>query len=268
MIYLLILIKFDANFKTMSKYFLGLIFIVIFSSCSNSLEFKPKNHKFTTSKNCVSDYDCCKINFKIIETNNRNAISDSVNKHLLQSIKTLIVENNGFDSISNYKSLGNIFIQNFNKEKRIAGNNSLSSQHFSASSAVVYQSEKLLNLQIHFDQDINQENNYFGVLSLLVEKKTGRKLPSLKLFKDNELKNVLELAEIAFREKNKIEFGQSYNIKGFFFRNDKFELPEQIFLVKEGVLFVYNPYEISSYSNGNIAFQIPYKDIARYMAIR
>jgi hypothetical protein len=254
--------------KTMNKYFLGLIFIVVLSSCSNTLEFEPKNYQFTTSKNCVSDYDCCKVNLKIIETNNRSSISDSVNKHLLKSIQEVMIDTKGFDSITKYKSLSNIFIQNFYQNKKKAENNSLSSHHFNASSAVVYQSEKLLNLQIHFDEDINQENNYFGVLSLLIEKKTGRKLPSQKIFKDKELKNVIELAEIAFREKNKIEFGQSYNSKGFFFRNDKFELPEQIFLVKEGVLFVYNPFEISSFSNGNIAFQIPYKDIARYMAIR
>jgi hypothetical protein len=268
MIYLLILINFEPNFKNMKKNILGLIIVIIFSSCSNNIEFKTKNYKYNTIKNCVSDYDCCKVNFNIIETDNRNEISDSVNKHLLKTIQEVMIDQNGFDSISKYSSLGNIFIQNFYKEKRKEDNNSISSHHFNVLSSVVYQSEKILNLQIHFDQDLNQENNYYGVLSLLIEKKTGRKIPSQKLFKDKEINNVKEMAEIAFREKNKIEFGQSYNSKGFFFRNDKFELPEQIFLVKEGVLFVYNPYEISSFSNGNIAFQIPYKDIARYMAIR
>jgi hypothetical protein len=252
----------------MSKYFYCIFILIIFNSCSKSLEFKPKKIKYVTSKNCNQKKDCGKAQFNILYTDNQSRISDSVNKNLINIIKDNLFDDDGFDTIQSYKGISNVFLNDYYKEKSKSENNSISSYELSVSNILGYQSEKLINLHVYFKKDSNEIDDYFGILSLLIEKETGRKIPCHKLFKDKDLVNVLEISEMAFRERYKIEYGESYNKNGFFFKNNKFELPENIFLVKEGILFIYNPYEISTLSKGNIAFEISYKEIAKYMAIR
>lgn len=52
----------------------------------------------------------------------------------------------------------------------------------------------------------------------------------------------------------------------YFFGN-KFQLPESIGYSDEGLIILYNPYEIASYSQGIIEFTIPYKEIDAFMSI-
>ena len=52
----------------------------------------------------------------------------------------------------------------------------------------------------------------------------------------------------------------------YFFGND-FRLPENIGFNDEGVIFLYNNYELSSFADGIIEFTIPYAKISRYLKI-
>lgn len=49
-------------------------------------------------------------------------------------------------------------------------------------------------------------------------------------------------------------------MEDYFFGKD-FQLPESIGFSDEGVIILYNPYEIASYSQGIIEFTIPYEEI-------
>lgn len=252
----------------MTRVILPIILSIFIFSCSNTVEFEPKKYHYTSKKDCNLKENCANAYFKILYTDNKSNISDSVNVNLIKIVKENLFYDKQYVTVTNHKGLGRKFINQYHNDKFKSKEENFSSYYLNVWHVLGYQSEKLLNLHVNFEKDINESEKYFGVLSLLIEKETGRKIPCYKLFKDKELENVMELAESAFREKFKIEFGESYNKNGYFFKNNKFELPENIFLVKENVLFIYNPYEIANISKGNIAFQIPYKDIAKYMAIR
>jgi hypothetical protein len=56
-----------------------------------------------------------------------------------------------------------------------------------------------------------------------------------------------------------IKAGQSYEDAGYMFENEKFRLNGNYYFSVSGINFVYNPYEIASYAQGQIEFYIPYK---------
>lgn len=70
-----------------------------------------------------------------------------------------------------------------------------------------------------------------------------------------------KIAETYFREKNKLTSDQDLNDAGFMFENGKFVLPENIGLTPEGILMVYNSYEVASYAQGETRFVIPYSEL-------
>ena len=55
-------------------------------------------------------------------------------------------------------------------------------------------------------------------------------------------------------------------MEDFFFGKD-FQLPETLGYSDEGLIVLYNPYEIASYSQGIIEFTIPYSEISSFLNI-
>lgn len=72
---------------------------------------------------------------------------------------------------------------------------------------------------------------------------------------------LLSLAETKFREIHKLDSEADLNDAGFMFKNGKFALPENMGLTREGILMVYNSYEVASYAQGETRFTIPYTAI-------
>jgi hypothetical protein len=54
--------------------------------------------------------------------------------------------------------------------------------------------------------------------------------------------------------------------ENYFFGED-FKLPENIGFNDEGVIFLYNTYELSSYAQGITEFTIPYNEISKFIKI-
>jgi len=57
------------------------------------------------------------------------------------------------------------------------------------------------------------------------------------------------------------------SIKENYFFGENFKLPENIGFNEEGVIFLYNTYEIASYAQGITEFTVPYNEIANYLKI-
>ena len=74
-------------------------------------------------------------------------------------------------------------------------------------------------------------------------------------------KKLTEIAERYFREINNLTSDQNLNDAGFMFENGKFVLPENMALIAEGILMVYNSYEVASYAQGETRFVISYSEL-------
>jgi hypothetical protein len=100
----------------------------------------------------------------------------------------------------------------------------------------------------------------------------------IKLFNFNtetgeilKVEDVLDLnAEFMALAKSKFEaevVKNDGNINDYFFGED-FKLPENMGLNDEGLIFVYNKYEIASYAQGYTEFFIEFKELEKFLKVR
>lgn len=71
---------------------------------------------------------------------------------------------------------------------------------------------------------------------------------------------LLRRAEAAFREKHALSQDAKLDDEGFFFEDGRFALPQNMALLDEGILLIYNPYEVAAYSMGITEIILPYEE--------
>ena len=74
----------------------------------------------------------------------------------------------------------------------------------------------------------------------------------------NNFDEFKEIAESEFRNLYKVASGYPLSSMGFMFENDKFSLPKQFYLEKDGIVLFWNTYEIAPYVFGPISLKIKY----------
>lgn len=91
---------------------------------------------------------------------------------------------------------------------------------------------------------------------------TGRLLRLTDIVKDTVA--FLKTAELKFwgneiknAKKNNMEFSRG----DYFFSENKFILPQNIGITKEGLRLLYNPYEVAAYARGMIILDIPWQEL-------
>lgn len=100
--------------------------------------------------------------------------------------------------------------------------------------------------------------NYFYTIYDLV---TGGKLTLKNIFVEGYQEKLTLLAEKKFREARLLKPDAPLSEAGFNFPGGKFTLNNNFGFTKKGIIFFYNPYEISSYALGSTAVVIPYNEI-------
>ena len=91
---------------------------------------------------------------------------------------------------------------------------------------------------------------------------TGRLLKLNEIVQDTLALN--KLAEVKFKEEEtKVakENGMEFKMEDYFFPENKFILPQNIGITKEGLRLLYNPYEVAAYVRGMIILDISWKDL-------
>lgn len=72
---------------------------------------------------------------------------------------------------------------------------------------------------------------------------------------------LLQIAEQAFRAKQGLGPKEDLDEAGYFFKNAKFALNENFLITKEGLKFLFNPYEVAPYVMGPIDFTVSYESL-------
>lgn len=91
---------------------------------------------------------------------------------------------------------------------------------------------------------------------------TGKLLELQEIVKDTLALN--KLAEIKFKAEETAmakENGIEFKMEDYFFPENKFILPQNIGITKEGLRLLYNPYEVAAYARGMIILDIPWQDL-------
>ena len=97
----------------------------------------------------------------------------------------------------------------------------------------------------------------YSVLSL----EDGRQILLDDLFNPGYATALNVAAEKIFRETRKLKEEETLEEQGFAFPNDVFSVNDNFGVLKEGLDFIFNSYEIAPYALGPTQFTVPYEDI-------
>ena len=131
---------------------------------------------------------------------------------------------------------------------------------------IAFENKDLVTIELSSYIFTGGAHGYGSRRFLNFDKNKAIELSSDELFKNQ--RKFMDFAESQFRMKQDIPEGVSINSTGFMFEQDSFYLPENIGFTKDGLILLYNPYEVASYADGTIELTLPYEEVAEYLAIR
>lgn len=240
-----------------------LLSTILFFSCQKELTFSEVSY---SNEGCQGDYDCVEIKLNLVEANNLKKVSDSINLHLFRLIKDMMTfSEDAIDTSTVYKTLISNYQKAFYFTKSELNNDKMKSWEFTCTASVQNDDQFFVNLKVDHYQFTGGAHGYNASQSILIDKVNGKKLSVDKMFTNHDI--VKRKIEMIFREQFDIPFGKSLNEFGFFFENDQFKLPENIFFGDDLILFVYNPYEIAPYSSGIITLEVKRQTLDKYLQI-
>lgn len=130
-------------------------------------------------------------------------------------------------------------------------------QHWDAqiNGEVMFQSTEVISIAITSYLNTGGAHGNTVISFLNFDTATGNEISKEALFTDIE----------SFKTVAKQYFDNAVKDKSVLFEPDNFELPANIGFLEEGVIMLYNPYEIAPYSTGIIEFTIPFEKVNDYL---
>lgn len=93
----------------------------------------------------------------------------------------------------------------------------------------------------------------------MFDRQTGRTLSLNDVVSDTTA--LLNVVERAFRRQQELPPRANLEERGYFLRDGRFFLPDNIGMSRVGLVFYYNPYEIAAYALGPIEVTVPYTQL-------
>ena len=247
----------------MKKGFSLLIFSFLFFGCSNGKSLEFITAKIDKSSNIPQDEWQTKVQIELPQAISQDLVADSINVALYafaedvinleeKNINTTTFEGLADSFINSYLELKKEFPKEIAWEAKING-------------LIVFQSSEIINIRLEYYMFTGGAHGYYGVKSLIFDAQSGKKLSNKDIFAEYD--RFTSYVEGKFRTKFNLSPNQNINANGFMFEDDKFVLPENIFFTKNGVLLVYNIYEIAAYSEGNQELLLTYDEVKPFLRI-
>ena len=120
---------------------------------------------------------------------------------------------------------------------------------------VLFQSSEIISISITSYANTGGAHGILNISFLNFNSSTGKRISNKNLFTD--IAGFKTLAETYFKK--------AIKENDVLFKQDKFQLPINIGYTEDGLVLLYNTYEIAPYSTGIIEFEIPFKDIESYL---
>ena len=128
-------------------------------------------------------------------------------------------------------------------------------------SEVIYQSKHVITVAINTYQDKGGAHGNDSITLLNLNPENGDVFQSNELIKD--LSGFKQLAESHFFDH--VKNNQATEEAEDYFFGEDFQLPNNIGFSEEGIILLYNVYEIASYAQGYTEFTIPYEEAHAYL---
>lgn len=217
----------------------------------DSISFVSKAY---TAKAKNSDNDETIATIKVAVAQGNTNVIQSINDTIYKNIQRIMPSENSTDIT--YQEMANNFVTDYEEIQKEEEGASFSGWFSDLSVDVTYNSTTIINMTLDYTDYMGGAHPNGFLRSLLFDTQSGKKLEI-----DNLISNMdkfKQIAENEFRKTFDIGKEESLNSHDFWFDNDKFSLPQNIFVENDGLQLVYNRYEISSYARGYIYVSIPF----------
>lgn len=211
-------------------------------------ELSPENFTACDGNKCPT------MDIGYLMAEGKEAISEEINQTLEKGRIQFFASNPDEPRSTTFKTALQEFIakyQRFNEEypEFPAG------YELRISEDIAHRSEDIVVIKTEHYLFTGGAHGYGGTNFSTFSLETGKLLKPGELFKD--LPAFTKYAEDKFREKYTIPKGTNINSTGFFFENDQFSLPNNIAILKDEVVLIYNPYEAAAYAYGQLELRFP-----------
>ncbi|CAN5410305.1 DUF3298 and DUF4163 domain-containing protein [soil metagenome] len=185
------------------------------------------------------------------------AINQNIEKHVLN-----LIDYQEESMPNNLESFSLTFIQNYE----------ISAAEFpeynipweaNVEGRVLTNNPEIISIEFTLSLFTGGAHGYTSKSFLNIHPATGEKLAPDDIFTP-EFK---DYAEEIFRKKHEIPHHESINSTGYFFDDDRFQLPQNIGFLRNKIILRYNVYEVASYSEGGIQIEIPKEEALEYLKI-
>lgn len=227
---------------------------------NSTLAFTTKDYGQRSKVGCRGG-DCTNVNISIPIAGGIPVVSDSINKKIFNVTRSIVYFGEKPTNAKSYEEIMASFIKSYEELQKDFAESFPWEAKIKAT--VDYQSDSIINIKLNNYMFTGGAHGYGSDLSLIFNAQTGKSLTYADIF--NDKKAFTAFAEKKFREKFKIPAGKSINSTGLMFENDKFILPQNIFYKENGLLLLYNPYEMASYADGAKELLLPYGEIKEYL---
>lgn len=236
----------------MKRNFLLILSILLFASCNN--DFEPVTFKSVS----INESFKTDIEVNYDEAKGDKALSEIVNSQIEKSI---IASINSSDNVMDLRDALNSFNSEYLKFKEEFPDAAEPVWELSIETKVSYQSDDIISIAIGTYEYKGGAHGNDQIKFLNLNAKTGHVLETNDFLENNE--SFVDLAKSYFI-KNLNDEDANLKMEDFFF-GKPFHLPENIGLCDEGLILLYNVYEVASYAQGYTEFVIPFNEVKPFL---
>ena len=243
------------------KYIVYIVTVTLLLGSCGKREMLTFESRFYSNTDCSP---CAEVSIEVPQAISNRKISETINNALREEVISIL----SFDeerSATDIPEALNSFNKGYEDLKTMFPDESIPWEAW-IKGKVAFENQDLLTIELNSYIFTGGAHGYGSRRFLNFDKNKAVELSSDDLF--NNRKKFLDFAESQFRKKQEIPDGVPINSTGFMFEQDTFYLPENIGFTQDGLILLYNPYEVASYADGAIELTLPYDEVSEFLAIR
>ncbi len=180
----------------------------------------------------------------------------SGSEYVMKAINEQIIDLLRGDEYTNVEAHANGFIEEYLKEKNELYPMGAWSKSYEQK--VVRNDEELFVISTDFYTFTGGAHGYYSTVYENYDRVSGKLITLNDLFEPEYEQRLNEIGEDYLKRTLEIPKNQTLNDAGFIIENNDFKMNDNFALTKEGITFIFNPYEIAPYAMGQQEFTIPY----------
>lgn len=221
-----------------------------------------KTFRLASAGGCASDTAFCasyEINYPVF-----HGLVAASNDSLLRKISEAVDTGNPEQDTTSFETAGRNFIASFEEEKKEMPDFKLG-WYYKSALTVNIAADTLISIEANTEFFTGGAHGGYGTTFINMNPSTGKQITLADILKPGYEEVLRKEGELDFRNAQELADTASYSNAGFEFADDKFVLNDNYGFTKDGIVFVFNIYEIAPYAMGAQEVHIPYTRLKEWM---